>query len=108
MILIFGGAYQGKTAYAEEHFSGRAIVNNFDRLVLDWIQADECVESNLQRFADENVDAVVICNDISCGVVPIDPVMRRWREEVGRAMGMLSQRSDAVIRLFCGIPTKLK
>jgi adenosylcobinamide kinase/adenosylcobinamide-phosphate guanylyltransferase len=107
MILIFGGAYQGKTAYAEEHFSKRKTVNNFDRLVLDWIQADECVESNLQRFADENNDTVVICNDISCGVVPIDPEIRRWREEVGRAMWVLSQRSDTVIRLFCGIPSKL-
>ena len=108
MVLIFGGAYQGKTAYAQEHFNEKVIIGNFDRIILDWIRAGECVEDNLRRFLDANYDAVIICDDISCGVVPIDPVMRKWREAVGRAMVLLAHHSNEVIRLYCGIPTKLK
>ncbi|MCL1996135.1 MAG: bifunctional adenosylcobinamide kinase/adenosylcobinamide-phosphate guanylyltransferase [Defluviitaleaceae bacterium] len=108
MILIFGGAYQGKTAYAREHFGDKTIVNNFERIVLDWIKAGECLENNLQHFIEKNSSSVIVCTDISCGVVPIDPTMRKWRECVGRAMVLLTQKSNKVIRIYCGIPTTLK
>jgi adenosyl cobinamide kinase/adenosyl cobinamide phosphate guanylyltransferase len=66
------------------------------------------VEKTVQGFIDSNKDSIVICNDISCGVVPVDPVLRKWREAVGKSMSALSQNSDEVIRLFCGIPTRVK
>ena len=109
MILIFGGAYQGKLAYAEERFNvGESDVFKIDKWILELIQADMNVEEEIQRFIGNNPDAIVICNDISCGVVPVDPVMRKWREAVGRALAKLSRESSEVIRLFCGIPTRIK
>ena len=33
---------------------------------------------------------------------------RAWRDAQGRALSMLSAASDEVVRLFCGIPTRLK
>jgi len=126
MILVIGGAYQGKLAYALNRFEltssevyccndndttmpqGKAIVYDIDRWILALVQAGRNVAGEIERFIESNKSVVVICNDISCGVVPVDAVMRKWREEVGRAMGKCAQQSEEVIRLFCGIPTRLK
>jgi len=126
MILIFGGAYQGKLEYALTRFElaeedvffcadeaiacpvGKKVVYEIDKWILSLIKADKNISEEIEPFLHENHAAIVICNDISCGVVPIDPVMRRWREETGKFLGLLAQRSDEVIRLYCGIPTVLK
>ena len=126
MILIFGGAYQGKLAYALERFraakndvftcgpddtglpGNRKIIYELDKWILALLKADIDVDQAMGRFIDGNKDAIVICNDISCGVVPVDPLLRRWREAAGRSMSMLSSASDEVIRLFCGIATRIK
>ena len=109
VVLIFGGAYQGKLEYAKKQFGdGKKIVNNVDREVLQWLESGEDLAEKINEFISENKDSVVICNDVSCGVVPVDPLMRKWREEVGRFMSLLAENSEEVIRLFCGIPTILK
>jgi len=125
MILIFGGAYQGMLDYALERFNlkdedvyrcgesdgppqNKKIIYELDRWILDLVTADIDIEKAARQFMEINPGAIVICNDISCGVVPVDPIMRKWREAVGRALAMLSQKSDEVVRLFCGIPTRLK
>lgn len=126
MVLIFGGAYQGKLNYALERFGlseddvcfcteadtdipkGRRVIYETDKWILALIKADVDVMEKIKEFVPENTDAVVICSDISCGVVPVDPVLRKWREEAGRAVGQLAQCSDEVVRLFCGIPTRIK
>jgi len=109
MILIFGGAYQGKLAYAMERFNiTESDVFNLDKWILELVRKDMNVEGEVQKFIEDNPGAIVICNDISCGVVPVDPVMRKWREAVGRSLMALSRESDEVVRLFCGIATKIK
>ena len=109
MILIFGGAYQGKTEYAHEQFGeSRTIINGLDREILKWVQADENVSEKIAELAERSPDAVFICNDISCGIVPLCPTERKWREEVGRALGFLARQSEQVIRIYCGIPARLK
>jgi len=109
MILVFGGAYQGKLAYAKGRFLNDVkIVNDFDKWILELVQTGQDVDEAVRGFIADNADAVVICNDISCGVVPADAVQRKWREAVGRAAGALAGASDEVVRLFCGIPTRIK
>jgi len=142
MVLIFGGAYQGKLDYALERFDltiddvgycidgdsvypqDKKVIYEIDKWILSLIRNDINVMDEIKRFLEDNKDTknskdkggdivnckdkIVICNDISCGVVPIDPVMRRWRDEVGKSLGLLAQNSNEVIRLYCGIPTKLK
>ena len=161
MILIFGGAYQGKLAYALERFGladgdvyrcreddaaipgNKKIIYELDKWILALVRADAEAEADrsaadtnsdpdsnadavaaadtnsdpnsnadiegaVRRFIGQNGDAVVICNDISCGVVPDDPVLRKWREATGRAMAELAGASEEVVRLFCGIATTLK
>lgn len=126
MILIFGGAYQGKLDYAVERFGlseediyrcnadcGREperkkLIYELDKWILSLIKVGSYSEEGVNKFISGLGDTVVICNDISCGIVPIDPVHRAWREASGRAMAVLAKKSDEVVRLYCGIATTLK
>ena len=110
MILIIGGAYQGKTAYAKQTYGLQdADIFTCEGLALD--PAARCVR-HLERFALACVqagkepadelraldlsDKILLCEDISCGVVPIDPEQRAWREAVGRMNAMLAARAERV------------
>jgi len=127
MILIFGGVYQGKLEYALKRFNishdnvkycldndttvptGKHIIYEIDKWILALVRANMNIAQHTVRFLAQNSNnAIIICNDISCGVVPIDPALRKWREEVGRFMASTAQHSNEVIRIFCGIPTILK
>ena len=126
MVLIFGGAYQGKLTYALGRFElgehnvyrcdgedigmpcGKDIVYEIDKWILALVRAEMDVADNVRKFIAVNEDVAVICNDISCGIVPTDRVLRKWREETGRAMAVLANHSQEVVRLFCGIATKVK
>ena len=126
MILIFGGAYQGKLAYALERFNttesdvytcgdddttmpkNKKIIYRIDKWILALTKSDMDTGEAVRQCIENNRDAVVICDDISCGLVPTDPLLRKWREATGRSMAMMSHASDEVVRLFCGIPTRIK
>ena len=125
MILIFGGAHQGKLSYALEKYGltcsdiykcgensgmpvGKKIIYEIDKWIFSLVKAGINIEEEIGQFAKCNPDAVVICNDISCGIVPMDAELRKWREAVGRSLAVLSRNSNEVIRLFCGIPSRLK
>ena len=53
-------------------------------------------------------DSVLIATDVACGLVPIEPELRAWREACGRMNSYLAQQADEVWRLFCGLPQRLK
>ncbi len=108
MVLIFGGAYQGKHEYAVEHSDKGRILGEFHLRILDLIKEGKDPVAYIRGHMDEYRDKVIICDDISCGVVPVDPLMRKWREAVGYCLNVLAGESDEVIRLFCGISTKIK
>ena len=50
----------------------------------------------------------MIATEVGGGVVPVDPAERAAREAAGRLSCLLAQRAEAVVRVFCGIPTVLK
>ena len=126
MILIIGGSYQGKLDFARERFHlkdadiqicdddtdaidlGKRCVACIDRYALNRVRAG----AEPAEFFRENEIAlggmIFIANDISGGVVPMDPVLRAWREASGRMNNYLAANADEVWRLFCGIPQRLK
>ncbi|MEA4965730.1 MAG: hypothetical protein VB055_07910 [Oscillospiraceae bacterium] len=119
MELILGGAYQGKRDYAIQNFGlteGDICTCTADCLpdrsarCLDRLEEYVlcCVRQGVAPDPDFREDAILIGRDIFCGVVPIDPEIRLWREETGRFFARLSARADHVTRLFCGLPQALK
>ena len=51
---------------------------------------------------------IVVCDEIGCGVIPIDRFERDWREQVGRILCEIAKETPSVERLFCGVPTEIK
>ena len=122
MELIFGGAYQGKTQYAaqkyhlapSEIFTCDGIILSKDARCICHLErfAKACCEAGLdarEEFSRQAPAAVcLIADDISCGIVPVDPLERSWREAAGRLLSCLAAQAGCVTRVFCGLPMELK
>jgi adenosyl cobinamide kinase/adenosyl cobinamide phosphate guanylyltransferase len=124
MILIFGGAYQGKLDYALDNYGkltihectdntpdidfSKDIINSFHLLVLAQIRAGLDTRLYIEEHLEALKSKVIISDDISCGIVPLDPEARLWRETTGRSLALLSKHADEVVRVFCGIGSKVK
>lgn len=125
MILIYGGAYQGKLDYAFGHYGkncsvyqctekeaapdlSKDIINSFHWLVLAQLRNEKDPLGDVEKNLEKMRSKIIICDDISCGIVPIDAEMRQWRESVGGVLRFLAKHSEEVIRLFCGIGTRIK
>lgn len=52
--------------------------------------------------------SVITGDDISCGVVPIDEFMRKYRDETGIIYQELANEADIVDRIFAGLSLRLK
>ena len=74
--------------------------------------AEQRIEEILRWYLDmvirENPNAVITCDEIGCGIVPIDKTDRLWREMTGDACQYLAERAAKVCRVVCGIPVVLK
>jgi adenosyl cobinamide kinase/adenosyl cobinamide phosphate guanylyltransferase len=104
MKLIIGGAYQGMREYAVLRYPELEVVEDFHLKVFNMIKNGE----NPQKLLEDCKDKVIICDDIFCGDVPVFQLARRWREELARVLAIAAAESDEVIRVFCGIGTRIK
>lgn len=50
----------------------------------------------------------VICDEVGCGVVPLERRERERRETIGRLCCQLAQKAQSVYRLQCGLAMRLK
>lgn len=131
MELIIGGSGQGKTACAFRHMKelgyekpllyeaeaffdqpeewrGRAcIVRNVQELARKGKSEEE-----LKRWAvlavQETACVIFICDEVGCGVVPVEPEERKWREETGHFCCYLAAEAGRVTRVFCGLEQVIK
>lgn len=117
MILIIGGAYQGKMDYAKNHQKelGKTkdsdpdfIINQFHLEILEDVRNQRSTIDRLKENWKQYENKIIICDDISCGIVPLKEEERMWREQTGRTLSFLSKQAEQVIRVFCGIGTRLK
>jgi adenosylcobinamide kinase/adenosylcobinamide-phosphate guanylyltransferase len=126
MRLILGGAYQGKCSWYLQQ-SGHTLSEVVDGNVLE---LDQMPKSNilnhlhglirrllqhqinpsewLEEYLERHPDAVILCDEIGCGVVPMTAEEREWRETTGRICCLLAKRAVRVDRVFCGIAMTLK
>lgn len=126
MILIVGGAFQGKTEYAIEHcgldkkdiadgeimdfFNTDNIkcITDFQITVKRLIQQDIDPIETAKKIIEKNPDIIIIMNEIGNGIVPIDKNERIWREQTGKTGCFLAEKADKVIRITCGCALKIK
>lgn len=124
MIFIIGGSDQGKLDYALENYHltksdvftcteetrevdpDKTIIEHIERFALGCVRRGEEPREYWDKMNLEN--RILIADDVSCGVVPMDAVLRAWREATGRANNALAARAERVIRVFCGLGQVIK
>ena len=123
MILVFGGAYQGKTEYAQKQFGGKTvcdvsesgapdfskdIITGIDGFVFRCVVNGEEPREYFEARREMWQDKVLVVTDVSQGVVPVDRDVRAAREANGRLMIYLAGEAEQVHRVFCGIGKRIK
>ena len=120
MILIIGGAYQGKLDFAkdtfgitdEDVFACNSEEIDFSKRCIYKIEEFTYSHSDpigyFQAHRDQWQNSILICEDIFCGVVPMGVENRFWRQNTGRLVQYLSREADRVSRIFCGLEQRLK
>lgn len=127
MILVFGGAYSGKLNFVIEKYNLKEEdIFTINNEVIEEIDFSKKVIYKLHnltyKYALENKDIVkyfkdninlfkdkiIICDDISEGIVPLKKEDRLWREVTGKLLQEISKEANEVYRVFCGIPMEIK
>lgn len=98
MILIVGGRGAGKRAFAQ-----RTLGCAPEKTLPD-LQDREPLPSLEELLGYE----AVICDEVGCGVVPLERKARERREAIGRLCCQLAREAQAVYRLQCGLAMRLK
>lgn len=122
-VLIIGGAFQGKLAFAQKQFGQYRCIARGELAVLsqaedimivgfhnwmrEWILQKEDWRERIAVLQQQS-SWVVIADEIGSGIVPMAREDREWREETGRALCLLAQEADAVYRVFAGIAQRIK
>ena len=124
MRIITGGAFQGKRAFAEKLYPGvewtdggrcaldeirtcRAVYG-FHEFVKRWLKQRKSWEELASLMLEKNRDLILICDEIGCGLVPVDAFEREYRESTGRVMNALAEQAERVDRVVCGIGRRIK
>ena len=126
MVLIYAGAYQGKLDFARKSFGikdedicycnsdmesidfGKKVIYGLEKFIYGYEKrgqsADEYIRAQLHLMKDK----IIICEDISRGLVPMDKLERAWRETNGRVVNAVAAEADEVYTVFCGIESRIK
>lgn len=126
MVLIYAGAYQGKLDFARKNFGikeedicycnsdmesidfGKKVIYGLEKFIYGYEKrgksADEYIRAQLPLMNDK----IIICEDISRGLVPMDKLERAWRETNGRVVNAVATEADEVYTVFCGIESRIK
>lgn len=126
MVLIVGGAFQGKKKYVSEklkidysdmidgaeydigYIRNIKCVYNFQDAVKKFINRSVDPIEAVNKILSENPYVVIIMNEVGNGIVPIDREERKWREAVGKTGCFLAENAETVYRVVCGCAILIK
>lgn len=107
-VLVIGGAYQDKTKAALEYLKlsesalkEGELLENFASFYRKWENSDDALLDFLKN-------KITVCDEMGCGIVPLDKNDRDFRENLGRFLCRLAERADIVLRVQCGIAAAIK
>ena len=104
---------------ADSHYKKMLLVTECDvlifnhlhlcvRVLLDEGMEEEKIQTTILSWIKCNPDAIVICDELGNGIVPIKKQERIWREQTGRLMIELAKQAERVERILCGLGQRLK
>ena len=83
-------------------------IHRWVRDLLDEGMEEEKIQTTILSWIKSNPDAIVICDELGNGIVPIKKQERIWREQTGRLMIELAKQAERVERILCGLGQRLK
>ncbi len=124
MIMVIGGAHQGKLAYArrlwpdiawaggrtcgEEEIFRCGGIYGFHEYIAGRMRDSADLSVLPGKLWAENPGIVIVTDEIGCGIVPAERHLREYRELTGRICTELAAVSAEVHRVLCGIGTRIK
>lgn len=127
MILVTGGAYQGKHTFAAEKLGipeekildgsvmaldftvkGIVCIDNFHLLIKRVLESGNDPIPASEMLIKNNPDIVVITDEIGSGIIPAEKNERVYREKTGQICCYLAHSAVKVIRITCGISSVIK
>lgn len=110
MILVIGGAAQGKKEYVKEHFKQQEgpVFEDLHLWIRKRIREGGNPEQEILSYVDNHKNCILISDEVGNGIVPVDAFEREYRERTGRIQVELAKRADEVIRVLCGIGQRIK
>lgn len=77
-----------------------------DEAIIDGALAE--LQAVLAAFRQAGVTAVLVTNELGCGIVPMEHVSRLYRDLMGKINQAAAAEADEVYLSVCGITTELK
>ena len=126
MKLILGGYANGRTAYAMQNYqltesdcfdaaaeplarwNGQRLILHAEQLVTPWLEQGKEPCTEILPWLERWQNAVLITQEVGCGLVPVTPQQRQLREAVGHFNRLLAECAETVERVCCGLGMQLK
>lgn len=111
LILIVGGFAQGKYEYAKSQYPDKNIFDKFHLWVREQLLLEKTKEqilSEIEAYLQDNNEAVIICDEIGNGIVPMGKFDRDYRDILGSITQYLAGKASTVERVVCGLAQRLK
>lgn len=106
MVLVVGGANQGKYAFAKS--LSEDVVKDFHMQVYQCMKEGNDPWELLGGLLEAHQKAVVTMAEVGCGLVQTEPFLREYREVAGRISCAIAKEAQAVYRVTCGIAVRIK
>ncbi len=109
MILVIGGAYQGKREFVKNvlGIENNRVFYNFHTEIKKCLDLGKNTEELISNIFNCDYQ-VIVSDEIGCGIVPLESNIRDWREATGRALCKIASECEQVWRVQCGIGSKIK
>ena len=90
---------------ADSHYKKMLLETECDILILNhlhlWVRdlldegmEEEKIQTTILSWIKSNPDAIIICDELGNGIVPIKKQERVWREQTGRLMIELAKQAE--------------
>ena len=125
MEVYIGGRAQGKLEYVRAKYpekerivsGGNAgieacleadVIDHFHLFIRRFGDDREAARQAVEQILEKNPGVIIVCDEIGCGIVPMERAEREYRELVGRIICGVVSRAERVERLVCGLAQQLK
>ncbi|MCR5665296.1 MAG: bifunctional adenosylcobinamide kinase/adenosylcobinamide-phosphate guanylyltransferase [Eubacterium sp.] len=109
MILIVGGAFQGKKEYAYEICENQEqVVFDAQDMILSWMKEGKDVYQEAEAFVKRHADGVITLQEMGSGIIPMDEFEREYRELCGRIGCIWAKAATQVYRVVMGVSVRIK